>query len=374
MYAKLVVGSGPNKNSQGLMRDIGRLITSPAPSLANVLYFSNTLSVIVDATPAGWTYVGSSDATDRPTINNGVYYNLANTNSTIQNYVFSAPCANTVLPLKYVALTTSQTSNLANNYSICLTGATNSNANGVLTNEGARVTLANQNDLTYRYYGANASLAIGYSGQIIHLIATPKTITIIADGLGMAAHWESSATDMHLWNNTAPQVQYCHYNVQQVTCSGLVTVDNYTATAGSVYPNTIFSSVFNYTAPNGQNFGVYDPGQVGVPSSGYVKNNVRHLFQASPFPNVINNGQVGSLIVPDTFSNTGTTRYQLTNLYYENPEFSYPTSYITGVTGVFIARTGMGSSGETAIINGNTYYIFNLSSNTLGFNVLLQAN
>jgi len=67
VYAKLVTGSTPIY-ALNAMRDIGRLITSTAPSTANLLAFSTTSSYIIDATPAGWTYVGSTNANDRPTI------------------------------------------------------------------------------------------------------------------------------------------------------------------------------------------------------------------------------------------------------------------------------------------------------------------
>ena len=100
MYAKLVVGNAPI-SALNAMRDIGRLITSTAPSTANLLAFSSSSSIIVDSTPAGWTYVGSTNANDQPTI---CATNTNWQNNVQSNLCFSAPTLANSSVLKYCAL------------------------------------------------------------------------------------------------------------------------------------------------------------------------------------------------------------------------------------------------------------------------------
>ena len=90
MYAKLVVGNAAI-NGYRAMRDIGRLITSASPSVSLLEAYSQSSSVIIDSTPAGWTYVGSNFAGDRPSIAAAAAA-VNTTNGGFPNLCFSAPC------------------------------------------------------------------------------------------------------------------------------------------------------------------------------------------------------------------------------------------------------------------------------------------
>ena len=143
MYAKLVVGNAPI-SALNAMRDIGRLITSTAPSTANLLAFSSSSSIIVDSTPAGWTYVGSTNANDQPTISATNPGTMVNNN--VSNLCFSAPTLANSSVLKYCVLTQVYTANTTvissagapANTLFALTGAQSATSSGVLTNEGYR--------------------------------------------------------------------------------------------------------------------------------------------------------------------------------------------------------------------------------------------
>jgi hypothetical protein len=129
MYVKLVVGAA-QINVQGAMRDIARLITATTPSLSLLGAFSSASSVIVDATPAGWTYVGSNNAADQPSIA-GTAASLLTVGQV--NYCFSSPMLNNSNLLKYAVLTNNTTAAAytMTNTGFNLTGASSATALGL---------------------------------------------------------------------------------------------------------------------------------------------------------------------------------------------------------------------------------------------------
>jgi hypothetical protein len=348
MYAKLVVG-GTNLNSQRCIRDIVRLLISNNPNIANLYAYSTLGSVVVDATPAGWTYVGSADPADVPTLTiRGAGFTAGNNQTNAINYVVSAPGLYGT-GYKYAALTCGG-ANTGNSFIAFLTGATGAIANGVMTNEGPRY-LANSmlsgTDLNLK----NAGFACGLANSI-HVVANPRHITIIEEGVGMHALWESSYTDPHYYyGNVVPVVQYSHANSANYIQDYRTTPLNVTDTA--VRSNTIMTAVFGLTDPNtGSTYGTYDPTQFGAQNGFYLT-------------------QIANTVARNnSISNTGIARYNLTTAFYTIPQIGYPTSFITGTVPVYWTKGNIGSTGDTAVVNGVTYTLFNCGS---GFSVLMTT-
>lgn len=74
MYVKLVATTaltGVGIPISSVLKDIARMLTATTPSLSLLTAFNQTSSVLVDATPAGWTYVGSNVPADQGGISAG---------------------------------------------------------------------------------------------------------------------------------------------------------------------------------------------------------------------------------------------------------------------------------------------------------------
>jgi hypothetical protein len=352
MYAKLVIG-GTNQHSQRAIKDIVRLLTSANPNTASLLSFSNTASVIVDNTPAGWTYVGSNDPRDAAALTgNTVANNFAQTQqplTNVVNYVCSSPALQGT-GVKY-AVFNSAHQNTSISYLAYLTGATAATANGVLTNEGPRY-VANNLAVPDISILRNSAFACGLANAVIHVIANQRHITIVEEGQGISALWESSFTDPHYFYNIAPVIQYAHANSANYLFDPRTTPAT-PVVNGTNLANTIFGATFGLTDPNvGTSIGTYDPFQNGV-------QNLFYLMQvANTFPR--NN----------SVSNTGVSRYNLTTSFYTMPQIGYPTSFITGTVPLYWTKGAIGATGDTAIVNGVTYTLFNAGT---GFSVLMTT-
>ena len=346
MYAKLVVGNSAI-SALGAMRDIGRLITSGAPSISDLGSFNTTSSVIIDATPAGWTYVGSVTAADRPTIA-ATGASHAMVNDTNYNLCFSAPCLNSPT-LKYAALTVAwQAGTTATiGSSFALTGAQSATNLGVLTNEGPRYFETSANAATNNEVLV-ASLIVT-AGSIIHLIASPRHITIINEGRGLSAVWESSQTEAHTFYGTAPFIQYCHNDSSNFTRAPIIVP---TATA-STLSASILTAAFNVTNPNtGTNFGTYDPTDNMLINSGSL---VQTLA-----------GQR-----TNTITATGAPRYTISPVFYGLTTKGYPTQYVTGIVPIYWTGANIGTTGDIVDVNGDSYTFFGCGT---GFGVILKTS
>lgn len=343
MYAKLVVGNTAI-SALGAIRDIGRLITDSNPSIASLGAFNTASSVIIDSTPAGWTYVGSVNAGDRPTIaTTGT--SSAMTADTNYNLCFSAPCLNTSV-LKYATLTVSYRSATLGN-SFCLAGATAATSLGILTNEGPRV-FENSADATNNNEVAN-HVTLVTAGTILHVIANPRHITIIEENRGMSAIWESSQTDAHTFYGIAPFIQYCHNNTAVFTLRASTIPAQVTATQAT----SIQTAVFNITNPNtGTNYGTYDPTEA-------LTWNIGSLVQTFTGTRV------------NTITAAGAPRYLVNPVFYSLTTKGFPTQYVTGIVPVYWTGTGIGSSGDTVDVNGDSYTFFNTGP---GFGMILKTN
>ena len=240
MYAKLVVGN-TTIHPILAMRDIGRLLVSQSPSVSLLSGFSTTSSVIIDDTPAGWSYVGSVAETDRPTIaatGSAIGY----TNDTHWNLAFSAPTAENSNILKYAILNLVWRNTSTTNYLFALTGAQSVTDQGIATNEGPR-----------GFWPAAETLSEGVhlssrcqAGDTIHLIATARHITIINEAEGLSAVWETSNTDPHRFFNTAPFIQYNHCTSSIFTKQPIVIPTSYNVTQTA----SIMDAAFGITDVN----------------------------------------------------------------------------------------------------------------------------
>lgn len=347
MYAKLVVGNTAI-SAVGAMRDIGRLITAESPSIAShVGAFNTTSSIVVDNTPAGWTYVGSVTAADRPTI--AAPGTNAQSSDVNYNLCFSAPCLDSPT-LKYAALTVAwqmSSTNAPPGSSFCLTGAQSATSLGVLTNEGPRMyQLAADHNSNIEVDGVSH---VALAGAIFHVIANPRHITIIVEGVGMGAVWESSQTAAHTFYETAPFVQYSHAISTVITGIGWIVPTRFTSDRDSW-----FATAFNVTDPNtGINYGTYDVSEVGTM-------NVGSLVQSA------------LLSRANTIASTGAPRYVIGPVFYSLGKRGYPTQYVTDIVPVYWCGAGIASSGDTIDINGETYTFFN--PGTGNFGIILQTS
>lgn len=349
MYVKLAVGS-TSVHPHDCIRDIGRLLTSPSPNVANLtgLAYSTTFSVVVDSTPAGWSYVGSNFANDTPTISTGGTYYQGTGVSGLPQLVFSASCLNSNA-LKYAVLTQSLAANTANVitwYSIGhLTGAASANSTGGPVGEGPRI--YDTGVTTGSGSLSASSLHLGYAGSIIHLIANPRHITIISEpgtgtvNGGLNAIWESSQTDAHTFYNIAPYVQYSHANsfVSGSSISSNTTPNTSTTVTTLYHPPVIFNA---YNATTGSYANNYDVSVGGTQNRNY-------LTQYGGAANTKNN----------TINTIGISKAIAQPVFYHASALGYPIQMVTGVVPVYWMRGNIGSSGDTVYINGNPYTYFN---------------
>lgn len=333
MYAKLVVGNTTIPAHQAL-RDIARLITSPAPSISDIGAFNTDSSIIIDDTPAGWTYVGSVSADDRPSIaapGSALNY----TNDTHWNLACSAPCLEGTA-LKYLTLNVAWRGTPASSRNFNMTGALSVDDQGIATNEGGR-------------YFWNAVEGVGESdpvslqsvaGSVIHLIATQRHVTIIQEGRGMMAVWETTMTDVHRFYSRAPFVHFSHPSSGLGFATSIVPTQ-LSATASNVFQSTVFG-VNDLTT--GTFYGTYGPTVGDTLNQTYFRQQAANLRQT-------------------TMSESGSPRYQVSPVFFQLGNLGYPTQYITGVVPIYWTAPGIGITGDTVDINGDTYTFFNANAN-----------
>jgi hypothetical protein len=343
MYARLVVGT-TSISPILAMRDIGRLITSGSPSTNLLGGFSPTSSVILDDTPAGWTYVGSVAASDRPSIADKTAL-PGYTNDTHWNLAFSAPTVENQSILKYAILNIVWRNGGASNVLFCVTGAQSVNSQGVATNEGPRAIGAAGETASEL-----ATMAMRcQAGDVIHLIANPRHLTIINENRGLSAIWETTNTDAHRFYGTAPFVQYSHA-VSSIGTRENVVVPTVFITTRST---SITPAAFAVTDVNtGTFFGTYDV------TRGLTTN--LHYFAQ----NLVDSRQ-------NSITQNGLPRYQINPVFFQMGNLGYPTQYITGMVPIFWTSPTLGSTGDNVDVAGDTYTYFNCGS---GFGVIMKTD
>jgi hypothetical protein len=343
MYAKLVVGNS-NLTSLGGMRDIVRLVTSDSPSLANISSFNSGSSIIVDNTPAGWSYVGSTNAADQPTPA-APGSSTTMLGDTVYNFAIQAPIASNASVYKYAVLTNAWRTTTS--YSFALTGASSASSLGVITNEGPRYFAASGSTTAD---GRMSNVAGQFlAGRTFHVIATPRHCTIIDDQKGLAAVWETTQTDAHTFYGTAPFVQYSHWNSAYGFLSGIIVPTTYTSS--TTITTTSAAIAFNVTDPNsGTTYGTLD-----VTSGGTT--NFGSLFQYTPGART------------QTINTVGSPRYIIEPVHYMLTSNGYPRQFVTGVVPIYWANGQMGNTGDSVDVNGDTYTFFQAGT---GFGVIMK--
>lgn len=349
MYAKLVVGPS-NISSIRAMRDIGRLITSEAPSLDLISAFNKTSSIIVDDTPAGWTYVGGFNATDQPTIaavgsTADITSPYGYTNDAHYNLCFSAPCSNKPSRLKYAALSIAWKGAPASAYTFSLTAMASANAAGVTINEGPRVQ-------------ANAAEGIGETNMlalwsaanhILHVIATPRHITIIQEGRGMSAVWEASNTDVHDFYDKPPVVQYSHV---QSTAIDRFPINVPTGYALTQVPGWMATAIGITNVNTGAYSGTVDISDGDRANLGnFAQSSAAHRY--------------------NSINALGAPKYQISPVFFQLGRFGYPTQFVTGVVPVYWTSGDIGSTGDEVEVAGDSYTYFNCGT---GFGLILKTD
>ena len=348
MYAKLVVGSSA-LHAVRAMRDIGRLITSTSPSTSLLSGFNVASSIIVDATAAGWTYVGSNNSNDRPSIaaigasaDTTSPYGL--TADVAYNLCFSAPAADTGY-LKYAVLNTVWQSTSATNTYFALTGADSATSLGVVTNEGPRRFFSSAQG---NGEGATVSTRLS-AGDIIHLIATPRHITIINENRGISAVWETSNTDVHSFYSKPPFIQYNHCDSSIFTREGITSPLVQTTTRTATVMTAVFSHVNVVT---GVVSGTRDVTQGGI-------TNTQFLYQTA------------ATLRNNSMTATGIPVYQVNPVFFQDGLGGYPTQYVSGTVPIYWTASGIGTTGDSITIGSGTYIFFNCGT---GFGVAMQTS
>ncbi len=352
MYVKLVVGA-TTINVWEAIRDVCRLVTAATPSLASLsgFGFSTTSSVVIDNTPAGWTYIGSSNPADRPSIAasgstpttgliNGLPYSMA----------VSAPCLEgtnlkiAMLTYPYAPTTMTTTSNGS---FLLLNAASYNGSTGVATNPAAFYYSASTAQYVERWGVFNSA------NSVVHLIANSRHITLITEGVGMNALWECGMTDVNRFYQKAPYVVYCH----GTTNNNFGTPPNITVpTSMGTTVNSGKASYVNmsniYDVSTGTFYGNYDPTIFG-------DRNYPNLWQQN------NNYRQNSI------TSTGSSLYNVQPLFVQVGVYGYPTQAISEVSPVYVTKGSIGTTGDTIIVGSNSYTWFNCGT---GFGLALQTS
>lgn len=349
MYAKLVVGPS-NISSVRAMRDIARLITSSTPSTSLITAFNAASSVIIDPTPAGWTYVGGVNTADQPSIADvGSAADTTSpygyTNDTHFNLCFSSPCLNQTSRLKYAALSIAWKGAPASAYTFSLTAAESATALGVTVNEGPRVQ-AN----AVEGIGETNMLALwSAANQILHVIATPRHITIIQENRGLSAVWETTNTEVHDFYNKSPVIQYSHVQSSATARFPITVPTGYTVTQTAGWMATAISVT---DVNSGTFYGTAD-------ISDGDRSNLGSLAQAS------------TTYRKNSINALGAPKYQINPVHFQLGKFGYPTQFVTGIVPIYWTDSGMGSTGDTVDVSGDSYTFFNCGT---GFGVIMKTD
>ena len=354
MYAKLVATSNLTGGSipiSSVMKDIGRIITATTATTSLLTAFSTSSSVIVDPTPAGWTYVGSNWSADQGSISAGQGPTMTAAGSTMTNYCFSAPCQTTGL-LKYAILNYSVVNAYTEtvNNGIVLTGAQSATSTGVVTNEGGRNVYVTG---SYNGYIGNilASCFQPASGSIFHVIANARHLTIIQENVGIMGVWETSNTTAHTFLNIPPFIQYTHPQTATFTAGANLSSPNNVNQSAAFYLQTAVAfGTTNFVTPQVN-------GTIAIANiTGY---NTNSLLQ---YANNIRGNTIDSA--------STASQYIISPVYFQDGSRGYPIQTITGIVPIYWTKPGLGNTGDTISINGTNYTFFNCGS---GYGVLMTT-
>ena len=190
------------------------------------------------------------------------------------------------------------------------------------------------------------------AGVVLHLIATPQHVTIIWEGTGINAVWETTNTDVYTFYNIPAFVQYSHWASATTTQKNIIIPTGYSS-GSSAAAGGWSAAVFNVTNPNnGTNYGTYDPSST---------NNLNI--------NSLVNSLAGCRV--NTYSAAGIPQYAINPVYFTLSQIGYPTQFVTGPVPIYYVSGSLGNTGDTVTVNGDTYYFFNCGS---GFGVIMKTS
>jgi len=342
MYVKLVTPSAASAPWY-FIRDIVRLLTAATPSTSLLTAFNSSTSVVVDATPAGWTYVGSTVAADQGAAPSTSVSDFT-TSATPALWAISAPCLEGST-LKYVTFSPAvpnATPSTTNDF-INMTAARSVTSVGVATNEGLRCY-----STTTGFTGVNRTAMLFGASATIHLIATARGITLVAEGLGLQGVWETTMTDPHRFYSTAPVCVWQNGDCTGAAAGKTTILSSVIPQAGAVQAAATFGScVMNITDVNTGT--VYGPVEAvaGTYTAGTVTNGQNWAVPG------------GATMRANSITTAGTPVYQVSPIYVQPGQYGYPNMYVTGVYNAYWCKPGLGNSGDTVLVNGNYYTYFN---------------
>ena len=348
MYAKLVIG-GSNVYPSRLIRDIVSLCTSANPSTSDLSGsgFSTTSSVIIDNTPAGWSYVNST--LDGLTLGSGTIPSVA----TYDWWAIKAPCLLPSGSFKFAVLKIAYTDSLTQG-SFAISGAESvATGSTTITNLGSNpnpTTAASAATFGTDVYMGFSSLA----SQTFHLIATPRMLLLIKEDAKFNAILEFSASEAHQFYNTPAFLQY------MVTSGTLYsgtstpgTLGGQTLTGTSGVGNIICLETFDWTDPNTTtNYGVLS---FGGPDNG----------SATLAGGLGHQPYIWPAGVTTTIAANGATRNIVKPMIIQAFSYGMPTCWVTGVSDIWMTRGSAGTTGDTMTINGQTYTYFNVIASSI---------
>jgi len=346
MYAKLVIPA-TGVASWYYIRDIVRLLTAATPTTSLLTAFSTSSSVIIDSTTAGWTYVGATLAADRPTPSTSVSDFAISASPNI--WAISAPCLEGSA-LKYVTFSPTNPNMALANAQINMTAAQSVSSTGVATNEGIRCYMTTTSSLNVLY--TQYSTLRMAAADIIHLVATPRGISLIIEGNGMHAVWETSMTDPHRFYGTAPVVVWQNGGNMAST-----------ALAKSAVNTTVTPSVVSSTAQTSSYFGSCVMNVTDV-NTGTVYGPVEPITGGSASSTNGNNwwNSSGNASRANSIDSAGNPKYQVAPIFVMPGQYGYPNMYVTGVYNAYWTKPALGNTGDTVAINGDYYTFFNLGT------------
>lgn len=355
MYAKLVYSAGLSTTSNtqyspfNMVRDIVRLCTSTSPNVNSLVAFSNTSSVVIDTTPAGWSLVYSDvDGTTLPDANTDPN---ASPSTQVNYWAISAPCLGpSDTTTKYAKLTTSYISNKNScnpspqtNSGFSLTSASSITNTGTVTGEGHRLQAPGG------LAGSDATRLAAWdlSGNgTYHVIATQRHLTIIKEGIGYHGVWEHSVSDYHTFYNVTPviSVVFRGTNVIGPNSTAPASTAPVTVSGASTAADNV-RCLHNITDVNtGTNYSAI---------SMAAQENQPYLSPSTYYTNM------------RTVSINGTTRNIVTPMMFQLMQWGVPTCFVTSVCDMYMSQGGIGTTGDTFTINGSTYIYFNCGSTGL---------
>lgn len=346
MYAKLVVGN-TDIPAIGAMRDICRLLTSENPSTEDLLWFDSDVSIIVDETPAGWSYAGGNYETLATGISTDV--DVTSTGYVAnQDYIMGlvSNIQDSTTIKKYVGFAiTWLNGTQANNNRFAMFAAEEITSDGTLTNPGP----VQRWDAAQGETEAERASIRSIAGAVLHLIATPRGIVLIENGRGATMVFETTWSSAHRFFQAAPVVQYNHCDTSGFAQSSPITFNMQTVTQATNW-QAVAVNVRDINA--GVSYGTYDITSGATKNLGFFVQNASDLRQNS-------------------ITESGLPLYQIAPIFLQLGTLGYPVQYVTGIFPAYWTAPKIGATGDSIVIGAEEYLFFDCGP---GFGMAIQTS